>query len=119
MPRAYIVTQGYENSNTDPIELKAGDTVRLGEKFTGNGLWPNWIYCVSEKTGKGGWTPAQILLANGESGVAAADYTAKELTAAAGDTVNGYDELNGWIWCVRTSDGQSGWIPKSCLKQAN
>lgn len=51
----------------------------------------------------------------GETGVTTVAYTTKEMTVAVGDTVIGYTELNGWIWCVRESDGQSGWVPKNCL----
>lgn len=115
MQNTYIVTQEYENSNTDPIELKAGDVVNLGEEFKDDDMWPNWIKCVSRKTGKSGWTPIQILQFDGETGTAVTDYTAKEMTVAVGDMVNGDNELNGWLWCVRESDGQSGWVPKKCL----
>lgn len=93
MQKTYIVIHEYENSNTAPIELKAGDTVSLGEEFKDDGMWPNWIHCVSEKTGKNGWTPIQILQINGETGVATINYTAKEMTVAVGDAVSGYNEI--------------------------
>lgn len=117
MQRTYIVVQEYKNSNPDPIELNMGDIVCLGEEFKDNEMWPNWIHCVSKRTGKGGWTPIQILQIDGGTGVATADYTAKEMTVAVGEAVNSDRELNGWFWCVRQSDGQSGWIPQNCLKQ--
>lgn len=112
----YIVTQAYENSNPAPIELSAGEEVCVGERFQEDEQWPNWIRCVSKRTGKSGWTPVQILQIDGEIGIATADYTAKELTVAVGDAVCGHGELNGWIWCVRKSDGQSGWVPQVCLR---
>lgn len=115
MQRTYLVIKEYENSNGNPIELKAGDEVRIGVKFEDDGTWPNWIHCVSKSTGKSGWTPVQILQINGKSGVAVTDYTAKEMTVTAGDVVTGYQELNGWLWCVRQSDGQSGWVPANRL----
>lgn len=114
---SYIVIQGYENSNADPIVLKAGDPVRLGERSDGEGPWPNWVYCSSGRTGKSGWTPLQILKVQGETAVARADYTAREMTVAEGDSLSGENRLNGWLWCVRASDGQSGWVPESCLKR--
>lgn len=117
MHHTYIVTHKYESSNADPIELTAGDAVRIGEEFKGDENWPNWVNCVSLKTGKRGWTPIQILQVDGETGVATTDYTAKEMTVSVGDVVTGHNELNGWIWCVRGFDGQSGWVPKSCLKE--
>lgn len=115
--KKYIVIQDYENSNTEPIELNASDMVIIGEKFEDDEQWPNWIYCVSLKTGKGGWTPVQILRMDGGTGVAMLDYTAKEMTVAVGDIVSGDNEMNGWLWCFRKSDGQSGWVPQNCLKQ--
>lgn len=117
MQNIYIVIQKYENSNAAPIELILGDVVLLGEEFKDDEMWPNWINCVSIRTGKSGWTPIQILQIDGETGVATTDYTAKEMTVSVGDMLNGHNELNGWIWCVRESDGQSGWVPEKCLKQ--
>lgn len=111
----YIVTQEYENSNADPIVLEEGDMVRLGQRSDDNGPWANWIYCLSGRTGKTGWTPVQILQIDGETGIATTDYTAKEMTVVVGDIVCGNQDLNGWLWCVRESDGESGWVPKNCL----
>lgn len=115
MQKTYLVIREYENSNTNPIELKAGDEVSLGEEFKDDEMWPNWIHCVSKRTGKRGWTPIQILQIDGGTGIATAEYTAKEMTVAVGEVVSGYQELNGWRWCVRDSDGQSGWVPQNCL----
>ena len=111
----YIVIEGYENSNKDPIELKIGDIVQLGEKSDDNGPWANWIYCVSDRTAKTGWTPVQILQRDGKKGIAKADYIATEMTVSIGDTLIGDAELNGWIWCIRKADGESGWVPQKCL----
>lgn len=44
------------------------------------------------------------------------DYTAKELNAEMDEVVEGTKELNGWLWCIRTSDGDAGWLPKENLK---
>lgn len=115
MKESYLVVQSYENENADPIELKIGDSVKLIEKSNDNGPWANWIYCVSDRTGKAGWTPIQILQIEGETGVSTAEYIAKEMTVAEGDVLTGDHELNGWLWCIREADGESGWVPKNCL----
>ncbi len=115
MQKAYTVTQAYQNSNPDPIVLKSGDEVSVGERSQADGPWPNWVYCVSDRTQKAGWTPIQILQISGEIGIATTDYTAKEMTVEVGDLVLGDNELNGWLWCVRESDGQTGWVPQECL----
>lgn len=117
MNKTYIVIQKYENSNTDPIELKLGDEVHIGEEFKEDETWPNWVKCVSKRTGKSGWTPLQILQIDGDIGITTIEYTAREMTVAVGDVVNGYNELNGWIWCARESDGLTGWIPQNCLNE--
>ena len=116
MQQVYKVVKHYENSNTDPIELKIGDTVTLGERSEEDGQWANWIYCISNKTKKAGWEPTQILNMNGEIGIAILDYTAQELTITTGEIIMGSEELNGWIGCWRESDGQTGWVPKNCLE---
>lgn len=112
----YRVTEAYENSNPDPIVLLAGDRVTLGEKSQADGPWPNWIYCVSLRTGKAGWTPVQLLAAQGGTAVATADYNAWEMTVAVGDLLQSDRELNGWRWCLRQADGQTGWVPTQCLE---
>lgn len=117
MQKTYIAIQEYENSNEDPIELKIGDSVILGEKSDDNGDWANWIYCISNRTKKAGWTPVQILQIDAETGVATADYIAKEMTVSVGDILIGDNELNGWLWCIREADGESGWVPQNCLEQ--
>lgn len=118
MEQVYIVVEDYENSNADPIQLNAGDTVKLGEKSNDDGPWANWIYCVSERTEKAGWTPVQILQMNGATGTATTDYTAEEMTVAVGDILYATTELNGWLWCLREADNQRGWVPKNCLCHA-
>lgn len=115
MIKTYVVTEEYINSNENPIELKSGDYVKVGEKSDESGPWANWIYCTSNSTGKSGWTPVQILKIQGESAIAITDYTAMEMTVVVGDIVESDHELNGWLWCTRKSDRQSGWVPRSVL----
>lgn len=44
-------------------------------------------------------------------GIARQYYNARELEVKRGDEVFGLRSLNGWMWCERTSDGQTGWVP--------
>lgn len=119
MQKSYIVIQENINSNENPIDLKMGDVVSLGAKSENDddGQWENWIYCVSMRTGKKGWTPVQILKIDNQSAIVTTDYIATEMTVSSGDILIGENELNGWIWCVRKADGESGWVPQNCLKQ--
>ncbi len=66
------------------IELRAGDTVRLGERSNPNGPYPNWVYCTSARTGKSGWVAEGLLTENGEGAVANEAYTSEEMSVTAG-----------------------------------
>lgn len=116
MEKKYTVIKPYTCENENPITLIKGDTVQLGEKSNDNGPWPNWIYCISDRTKKEGWTPVQVLKIEDKVGVATTDYDAKEMTVFEGDELEGSTELNGWIWCKRYRDNEEGWVPKDCLK---
>jgi hypothetical protein len=110
------VTENYVFDNNAPIELCAGDAVRLGELTDSNSDYPNWIHCESLKTGRKGWVAVDFLTINGDIGIATRDYTAKEMTVSVGDIVDTKYELNGWYWSVRQSDSESGWIDKKMVK---
>ena len=110
------VINDYVFDNPNPIELIIGDTVRLGEKTDPNGPYPNWIFCTSERTGRTGWVAENILSIKDGAGVAAQDYTAKEMSVAAGEIVDAMYELNGWYWCARVKDADEGWVAKDNLR---
>lgn len=101
------------------IELKTGDTIKLGEKSDVNGSYPNWTHCTSERTGKNGWVADRIITV--ENGIASVneDYTSEEMSVLAGDLVDTVYELNGWYWCKRLSDSKEAWVDKNNLKPAN
>lgn len=116
MEKNYTVIKAYECENEDPIRLIQGDTVQVGERSNDDGPWPNWIYCISDRTKKEGWTPIQLLEIKDKVGIAIMDYDAKEMTVYEGDKLEGSTKLNGWIWCRRCSNQEEGWVPKECLK---
>lgn len=116
MEKQYTVIKAYLCENETPIQLSKGDTVHLGEKSNDRGPWPNWIYCISKRTHKEGWTPIQVLQIENGVGIAISDYDAKEMTVSEGDELVGSTELNGWVWCVRETDQEAGWVPKYCLR---
>ncbi len=108
--RKGIVTQAYQRVYDDPVSLKAGEVVRVTERD----LWNNderypWIWCINAD-GKAGWAPEQFIEVEGEQGIARYDYNAIELTVPEGETVEIWEEVNGWYW-VTDQPGNAGWVP--------
>ncbi len=112
----YIVIKEHKSNYPNPITVKKGTELKIGEKYTGPEGWENWIYCWVPEHGTEGWVPGQFIsIESAEQGVILQDYTAKELNIAEGELVDGTKELNGWIWCMKVSDGEEGWLPKENL----
>lgn len=107
----FEVTKMHLSNYPNPITLAKGQEVIVGRSYAGPENWPNWIYCYTLDRGQEGWVPVQIIQVNGEVGMCTQRYTAKELEVDCGEIVIGMRELNGWIWCEKTSDKDSGWVP--------
>lgn len=103
----------------DPISFTRGTSLIIHEKYEGEEEWDNWFYCTMPGH-TGGWVPGQILVRfeGTHRGLAKEDYTARELDVKKGDELVGLKSLNGWMWCERLSDGQSGWVPLLLLMNA-
>ncbi|MGD8782186.1 MAG: SH3 domain-containing protein [Ignavibacteria bacterium] len=108
-PTRCEVIEDYHSANEEPIYIKKGETVKVGEEYSGNPNWKNWRWCENN-FGKKGWVPEQILAINGSSGKALSDYSAKELSVLVGDELLVYNKLNGWAWCEKMF-GEFGWVP--------
>lgn len=106
----YIIRENHKNDNLSPIIVLKGSKVKLGEHSNDNGPWPNWVYCYSLDGNGEGWTPIQIIHIEENSGTVLEDYSAYELEVNQNDIVEGYNELNGWIWC-RNEHNIYGWLP--------
>ena len=112
----YVVTRPHVSEYPEPISLKKGDLVSVGEKYDGPEDWENWFLC-SAPGQKDGWVPAQIIaLREPGTGVITEDYSAEELDTAEGDRLTGSRVLNGWLWADRPSDGATGWVPMDTLR---
>lgn len=113
----YQVIEEHKPNNSNYIEVRKGETVRIGRESNEEDGWINWIYCYSLNTNNEGWIPVQIIQIENEYGVVLNDYSAKELEASKDDIVDGELELNGWLWCSRLNDTESGWLPKEKIKE--
>jgi len=113
----YMVIRSYESSSPDPIVLRKGERVILGQTYEGEENWPHWVFCSKPDRSQGGWVPEQIISRGIEDGVIKENYSAKELTMAENEVVQGLKELNGWVWCKRLNNHEIGWFPKDNLKE--
>jgi len=74
-----------------------------------------WLWAIGDD-GRAGWVPDDLLVTVDGRPVAAWDYTAIELTVAAGERVDLLHHTHGWGWC-RDGDGREGWLPLGKLAE--
>ena len=110
----YIVIEEHRTEFLNPIILKQGENVILGEETSVN--WPNWIFCTKMDGSNKGWVPKQIIKCENDCGIILEDYSAKELDIDKGNIVEGIKELNGWLWLKNISTNEIGWVPVEKLK---
>lgn len=109
--RDYIVIQPHVSEFPEPMILKAGDRVSVGERYDGPEGWPDWYLC-SAPDQQAGFVPDQILDRHADGfATMREDFTNRELSVAEGEVLTGERQLNGWLWATRCSDGASGWVP--------
>ncbi|MBU0692258.1 hypothetical protein KKC97_00020 [bacterium] len=95
----------------DPLKLKRGEQVKLGEK---DAEWPGWVWGETV-FGKGCWVPESYLSIQDHQGQMIRDFDATELNAAVGTRLRIIEETDGWYWC-ETDQGLCGWIPVNKTK---
>lgn len=112
----YEVIELHRSNYPNPITIRKGTKLKLGNKYSGTENWDNWRYCYTLDNGAEGWVPEQLLIVENEYGVILEDYTAKELNVEKGEIIKGMRELNGWLWCIKIIDRDEGWLPKDKLR---
>lgn len=100
------VVKVYEASDPNPLVMKTGEELRVGERDT---TWPAFVRCRND-AGNEGWVPERFLEREGDVGLARVDYSAVELTVSVGEILSLEQEVGGWFW-ARTETGDRGWIP--------
>lgn len=101
-----IVSDAYKAVYQIVIDARAGELIQVGPRDTD---YPGWLWCT-DQTGTSSWVPEAYLSLEGEHGRLVRDYSALELTAAAGERLSVVEEESGWYLC-ETEAGQRGWIP--------
>ena len=110
----YIVTEDHMTEFPDPILLKKGEKVIIGEESL---EMPNWIFCTKLDGSNKGWVPKQIIKQENNYGNIIEDYSAKELNIDKETIVEGIKELNGWLWSKNINTNEIGWIPMEKVKK--
>ncbi len=113
----YLVTKQHRSNYPNPIALEKGQTVNVGEAYTGEEGWDNWRYCYTLDKRLEGWVPEQIIIRQGNQGIISENYIAKELNVNIGDRVIKRKDLNGWFWVEHIDTTEEGWVPKNNLKR--
>lgn len=109
--KGYIVTQSHLSEFPEPMILKKGDRVSVGERYDGPEDWPNWYLC-SVPGQESGFVPEQFIDRHADgTGTMLEDFTNRELNVGEGELLHGEREVNGWLWATRISDGATGWVP--------
>lgn len=104
------VLRDYRTQYPDPIAISVGEPVVLGARDT---EWPEFIWGTDVR-GRSGWVPARVLDRDHGDACCIADYSARELDADVGETLDLIHETGGWWWCENARQ-QQGWLPATHL----
>ncbi|HEY9273695.1 SH3 domain-containing protein [Achromobacter sp.] len=117
--RRYLVIQSHASEFPEPMRVRKGDRVAVGERYDGPEGWPDWYHCTPADQ-EAGFVPAQFLDHHADgSATMLEDFTNKELDVAEGEVLRGERELNGWVWATRLEDGETGWVPLDNLRMCD
>lgn len=108
----YTANADYEEKDSDPIRLEPGDEISTGPV---DSVWPGWVW-ASDRDGRDGYVPEQILEPLGEGKFAAIEaYDPAVLTIRRGDKLESLKQIHGWHWC-RNETGSEGWVAGYLLR---
>ncbi len=114
--KKYRVVRPHESEFPQPITIRKGAPLFIGEEDAGPEGWRNWFFC-STPGQEPGWVPGQIIERLGDGvGRAREDYTARELAVRTGELLLCARTLNGWAWCEKSDGSASGWAPLNNLE---
>lgn len=109
--QTYLVIQPHVSEFPEPMVLRRGDRVSVGEVYDGPEGWPDWYLC-SAPGQAAGFVPGQILERHADrTATLREDFTNRELDVTPGEILHGGRQQNGWVWATRPSDGAAGWVP--------
>ncbi|HBS5818892.1 TPA: hypothetical protein MAK71_003687 [Klebsiella pneumoniae] len=118
MEKQFVAAGEHISEYPDPISFSKGTYLLIHEKYEGDEGWDNWFFCTVPGH-SGGWVPEQLIewAEDKHHGISKENYSARELNVNSGDILKGSREINGWVWCMRLSDKEAGWVPKKLLQE--
>lgn len=114
----YKVKKSYNTKQIQPIKLKRCDIVFVGEKYSGNKKWKNWVKCSTQEN-ETDWVPEQILKIKKNLATVLEDYDSSELSVKKDEIVEGEKIVNGWLQCKKLNEYKHGWVPLDNLELIN
>jgi SH3-like domain-containing protein len=106
-----VILEAYKARYRDPIAFRAGQTVDVQRADPD---FPEWFWCRGPH-GKEGWVHFSYLSQTTGQAAAVRDYSAQELTIAAGDEARLIRTLGGWAY-LALDDGRFGWVPDNIIQ---
>ncbi len=113
--KRYYVIQDYQSPYPTPIIFHKGEDVEVGNEFTDDPDWKDWVWCEGEHDNKA-WVPKQYLGIQANKITFIADYNALELSVTVGEVLNIYEIINGFGMAEKP-DGARGWVPMRNLSR--
>ncbi|MDP5253452.1 MULTISPECIES: SH3 domain-containing protein [unclassified Vibrio] len=109
-----IVIEEHISHYPNPLDLKAGEQLKLGRI---DDEYPNWIFATTQ-SGVKGWVPVQYVerVKQSSVGLLTQDYDAYELNTILNEKLQVLFELNSW-YRVSRSNGEIGWIPVHSVQE--
>lgn len=108
-----MVIQAYTRVYENPIAFSRSEHLRVGKRDEDN---LQWVWCAASDA-REGWVHESFLEIDpdGLNATGTRDYTALELSVAAGERLEGIEHAGGW-WFARNASGTTGWVPLQNLR---
>lgn len=109
---AYKVVKARVTEFPNPVLVRTGENVICVDYSNPEGEWAGWVLCRTNDNE--GWLPNQILNIKNSNGIVTEDYCAVEFNLEVGEVLYSNKEMNGWIWCCKSTDSHIyAWAPLS------
>jgi hypothetical protein len=109
---SFTANADYEDKDSQPLHLQAGDEVTVG---IADRAWPGWVW-ASDNDGNDGYIAEEFLEPLGGGRFAATEaYDPTVLTIKRGDRLESLRQIHGWHWC-QSESGSQGWVAGYLLR---